>query len=402
MVNDRYCEIYGLDCGDHIYDNGVKLQDPGQRLQQEESSESLYGAFSRKSWRPRVYNLDAFFKPGQETDLETFMKTVNNVPQDCRFYPFRNDRFAFVDQAHAYVANPQGANNPATGDWGTMWDVKAEITCREPWLWGADQGLAYHENGQVWNFSSTLTNIGHMPCTLNYLQISGDYNAGQYLTGLDAGFVSPNDLYESYRMIRLCDQLMRDDLFELGWRDGIRHIYDCSFSKLWAEVSTDLHGKTSGGSQVGQTVTLDDGDYFMIPFRGPLPIVGNDTDLQPCLELWISAVSGTGGRVRVGKLADLSDAIDFTGNIDSAGYWKVWLTSLEGSGDLYVGFKANSGANGVTLTRFKGTVNRYLSRRQLAADVTAAIDEDFVIAVRGTGGLKYKFMQAITNYGYFY
>jgi hypothetical protein len=41
------------------------------------------------------------------------MKTVNNAPQDCRFYPFRNDRFAFVDQAHL-MCQSKGANNPAT------------------------------------------------------------------------------------------------------------------------------------------------------------------------------------------------------------------------------------------------------------------------------------------------
>lgn len=406
----RYIEIYGLQCTGQIKDDGVQLKDPGLQLNQVESAASLFGAYTRQSWKPRVYDISAFFKPGDETNLELFLQTVNQAPPDSRFYPHRNDRFAWIDVARASVGQVKGASTPGGGGWGSFWPVDIEITCRDPYLWGPDQGIPYEENNSypptylLPLYSATLTNNGHLPATLDYLQVSGDYYNSIYLTNLTAGFVDPANQAETDRLILLCSKLMRNDLFELGWRDGVRHSYSQNFAGLWSDVDIDLQGYTAGGVQYGQSVTLygATNDFFAIPFRGPLPLVGNNTELQPYFDVWVSAVTGNGGHVGVATLNDVSDFtwVGGAGDISTPGYHRVWLADLEGSGDIFIGLQASGAGNSITITQFAGVVNRYLSRKYLADTVYADPATTFQVAVKASGYLKK--VQAITNNCYYY
>ncbi len=392
MAVCRYCEIYGLDCGDHIYDEGVSLKDPGTQLSPTESSVSPYGAYTRKDWKPRVYGLKGFFLPGQETDLEEFLHFVNSAPMDSKFYPHRPDRFGFIDQAHAYVKDSQGAGNPTTGAEENLWNIEGEVTLRDPWLWGEDQGIPFTASPALWYTTPTLVNTGHMPCTINYMQVSGDYAGGGYVNDLQVGFVPPTNLLATDRLVTLCTSLMRDDLFELGWRDGVRHSYHCNFSKLWAEIGVDLHGCVSGGTQAGQSLTLDDGDYCIMPFYGPLPVSGDN----PYIELWVSALAGSNIVVYGDSMSNLYTS----SQVLKVGYNKIYIPNVEGYGDLFIGVKSVNGAgNSITLTEFKGTVNRYIARSALPA---AEVDEQFCIQLRCSWCLQLKFMQVSTNYGYNY
>ncbi len=383
-----YCQIHGYEFTDIMFADG--LSPSGGELGVEEITPpgGKYGDVRAKGRQPKKYRV----RVGSDDRelIEIFLKEVNTAPEDAPFYPFDAERRGLIASAYA-VAKPE----LYAYNW---YEAEAVITCREPWLYGPDKGIDFEWYKPIPAVSDLLTNVGQDEAPINYMQISGDYVSGSYLEGLSVRITPCDSTAEHDRELVLCDKLLRGDVFELGyWKGEVYHSYETDFSKIWSAISTDLHGKTSGGTQTDNTVTLDDGDYMMIPFHGPLPISGHRGSAM--IELTVDAISGTGGAVQVAYETSLSDMAEVNHDDLVVGENTIYI-DCEGRSHVAIGIKADIGAsNGLTLSRAFGKVKRYVPPKRIPA---LDIDESGKIRVESTAGTQAAFLQVVYNDRYYY
>jgi hypothetical protein len=169
------------------------------------------------------------------------------------------------------------------------------------------------------------------------MQCSGDYSGG-YVEDLSVRIVLDGASGKD-RELALCEKMLRNDLFELGWRGEARHTYEYNCDRSLAALSIDLHGLVSDGIWLGDRVLLDNGSYIMIPFYGPLPVAG--TPGSASLQLDIEAIGGDGGTVQVAEEIDLSDIAEVSHDALVIGAQTIPIPDLQGKGLVIVGVKAD-------------------------------------------------------------
>jgi hypothetical protein len=618
-----YCAIHGYDFSSIVYSEGVDPSGGELGVEETQVAGRNYADVSSKGRAAKKYKIKA--RSTDRDEIETFLKEVNTAPEDAEFYPFSTfypfdaTRFGLIASAFASLKPPK-----ITGAGKVFYEADAEIVCREAWLYGPDQGMAYAEDVALNAVSSLLTNEGHERAPISYLQASGDYydadpqdvcraifssaiayiidsykyhtwylpsSGGQavpfgtikmsriavstdaiyaigklngyiyrwqgidwvlynseivatdisvatdgtmgvisggvafiwsggvwvscggagitsitvlcfgyifvianmnvwrydgawtqistsnnatdidalsgtgivaifggisynliepstwvsfggadgvfialraeseenwgvvittsngnvwryistggwteltgivpaYVEGLSCRITPDTSSAEHDREMMLCDKLLRDDIFEVGWRQKeVRHSWETAFSKLWAETAIDVHGKTSGGSITDHVLTLDNSDYLMIPFHGPLPISGGRG--SACLELQVSAISGGSATAQVALLTDLEDMVEVDHDDLVVGLNTIYVPDLEGVGHVAIGIKA-AASGAVSLSNFRGSVKRYVAPAQIPF---ADPDEDFKIRVEKTAGTQLAFLQVAYNDRFWY
>lgn len=352
MVTTPYCEISGLDCNDvvqavdpkHGSRSIDKIKMPGKR----------YGRLADQGQSPSAWEVTARF--WDEVDMDEWLATINDIEPSIQAYLFRSDRFMLIDYADAHKDTHQIASDPAGTGPMNFYRAKATLYSPAPWEFGADQGIAY-TNGVISlpQSSSLLTNAGRIDAGLGYLHASGYYLPGTgYTEDLTLYFMA-GDGATILDQVELCDKLMQADAFRVSRWGEVEHYYTSNLGRTWADICLDLHSLASGGSISGGILTLDEEEYFYMPFYGsgyPLPATDD------CyLELWVTALSGTVSAY-VAFETDLSDAvaIDYTLRV---GYNKIYIPDAQGADFIGIGLVAAAGGS-VSVSKFKGTVNRYM------------------------------------------
>jgi hypothetical protein len=323
-----YCAIFDYDFSDIIYAEGVDPSGGAQSVEEITVAGRKYGDVREKGRQPKKYKVKA--RSLDRDEIEAFLRTCNTLPDEAEFFPFDAERMGYIASAFAAIQPIQRA-----GSGYNFYEAVAEITCREAWLYGPDQGIDFKWWEPLPSVSDTLTNAGHERAPISYMQCSGDYSGG-YAEDLSVRIVLDGASGKD-RELALCEKMLRNDLFELGWRGEARHTYEYNCDRSLAALSIDLHGLVSDGIWLGDRVLLDNGDYIMIPFYGPLPVAG--TPGSASLQLDIEAVSG--GAVQVAEEIDLSDIAEVDHDALVVGSQTIPVPDLQGKSLVIIGIKAD-------------------------------------------------------------
>ena len=215
------------------------------------------------------------------------------------------------------------------------------------------------------DYLDSVTNDGHIDAPVGLAVSSSSFWASNL--SLRIGYV------EMDRYILLLESGLGHDLFELNARGQVTHSWEADFTQTLGELSERVHGKTSGGSISGGALTLDNSDYFMIPFYGPLPLSGDPG--AAWIEVVLSAITGDEATVQIAKETDLSDMVAVEHDALVMGTNKIFIPDLMGEDHVAIGLKA--GASGsISITGLSAAVKRYVAPSTIPAikrDETATI-----------------------------
>jgi hypothetical protein len=386
----QYCSIHGYDFSSIIYAQGIDPSGGELGVEELTAPGRKYADVRDKGRSPKKYKVTA--RSTDRDEIEAFLAEVNTAPEDSEFYPFDAERFGLIASAHAVLKAPQ--------PWGAgynFYEAEAEITCREPWLYGPDKGITFAYDVALPAVSEALENEGQEQAPISYMQASGDYVSGSNVEDLSCRITLGSDEDAHDREMQLCEKMLRDDIFEVGWRRReVQHSWEANFGKLWSEISLDLHSKTSGGSITDEILTLDDSDYLMIPFYGPLPISGEPGAVY--LELQVTALSGDAPTVMVAIETDLHDMAAIEHDAPVVGLNTIYIPNLAGQGHVAIGIQAAESGS-VSLSGLKGVVKRYVAPYLIP---WADPGESFKIRVESTAGTQLAFLQLAYNDRYYY
>jgi len=392
MNVQQYCQIGPYDVSSNVYANGVSPSGGGFGVEEITSPHRLYADIRSKGRQPKKYKIRAFGQTREE--IETFLEICNTTDEDDEFFPFDSERFGLIASAHAGLEPLQV--------WGAgynFYTAIAEIVCREAWLYGPSQGLTFADFVALPAVSALLENAGHEAAPVRYLQASGDYVSSSYVEDLSLRITPGTSSAEHDREIQLCEKMLRDDLFELGWRGEVYHSYETDFGKLWTAIALDVHSKTSGGSITSEILTLDNSDYMMCPFYGPLPISGEPGAAYIELEVTdLTPHDGDGATCQVALETDLSDMAEVDHDALVVGKNKIYVPDLASQGHVALGIKAEASGS-VSLSNFKAGVRRYVAPQAIPATDPL---EEFKIRVESTAGTQLAFLEVEYNDRFYY
>jgi len=357
-ISTPYCEIDGLVCTDVV--TSIEPR-PGMRsVGKTKLPGKRYGRIVDQGQYPKSYLVKARF--WDEDDMDDWLEAVNDIQPGAEAFLFRNDRCVLVELAEAHKVEGQVALDPLTGAAMNFYRAEATLHCLDSYEYGVDKGIAYATAQTLPQTTALLSNAGKIPAGLDYLHVSGDYDASLGYTDDLTLSVLAADGTTILDQILLCGLLMRGDHWRLDRWGRIEHYYQSNLAQAWADTSIDLHGITSGGSISSGILTLDNNDHFYMPFRGssyPLPAT------EDCyIELWVSALANDVSVVAAFE-TDRSDWFDVDYTL-KVGYNKVYIPDCEGEDFIAMGVLAASGAaNTISLTGFRGTVHRYIPYSKL-------------------------------------
>ena len=357
-ISTPYCEIDGLVCTDVV--TSIEPR-PGLRsVGKTKLSGKRYGRIVDQGQDPKSYLVKARF--WDEDDMDDWLEAVNDIQPGAEAFLFRNDRCVLVELAEAHKAEGQVALDPLTGAPMNFYRAEATLHCLDSYEYGTDKGIAYATAQTLPQTTALLSNAGKIPAGLDYLHVSGDYDAGLGYTDDLTLSILAADGATVLDQIELCDILMRGDHWRLDRWGRIEHYYQSDFAKSLADIAIDLHSIFTGGSISSGVLTLDDGDHFYMQFHGsgyPLPAT------EDCyIELWVSALVNDVSVVAAFE-TDRSDWFEVDYDL-KVGYNRIYIPGCEGQEFVTMGVLAASGAsNTISLSAFRGTVHRYIPYSKL-------------------------------------
>ena len=383
----KYCAVWDYDISDVVYTDGVTSSNGGAGVEEIVIPGRSYGDVRSKGRQPKRYRIKA--RSWDRTELETLARTLNTCPEDAEFYPYDAERFGIIASCHGGVKAVDlchGGKN--------FYEIDGEIVCREAWLYGPDKGLGFMWEEAIPRVSDLLTNDGHERSPIGYMQFSGA-RISTYTEDLSVRITPDSSTAEHDRELVLCDKLLRGDIFEVNWRGDVRHSFDAQLISL-PVLTLDVQGKLSGGSITSEVLTLDNSDYLMIPFHGPLPISGEPGAAY--LELTVDAITGDGATVWMAKETDLSDIEEIDHDDLVVGQNTIYIPDVAGEEHLAFGVKA-AASGSVDISSLRGMVKRYVAPSKIPY---ADPDENFKIRVECTAGSLLRFSHVCFNGRFWY
>ena len=343
-----YVAFHGIQIDDIVDIDGVE-ESGGGRVIDSHSLPSMDYAGLVESGRDMVtYSFSA--NSSARADIDELVDEINNSPGDVEFYPREADRCVYATYAQA--GRTSVTKHYLAGVATNKYNVDATVYCRAANLLGNETTAGLLFNVDLPYTTASITNNGYHNSPPDYVYVSGDYDAA---TGFYANSIS---LEMGTFSLRLCDQLLRGDSFELDRYGSARHIYETDFPKLYSEQQIDLLGSTycdygTGGSITHEELYITNSGKILIPFFGPLAVSGN-----PALEFEVLQYTGE-PVVSYGFDASLEDIeeVDYT-IID--GKNTVGIPNAEGEDFVFFGITTDDTAS-IKLKNIKGTVDRYLS-----------------------------------------
>jgi len=383
----KYCAVWDYDISDVVYTDGVTSSNGGAGVEEIVIPGRSYGDVRSKGRAPKRYRINA--RSWDRTELEILARTLNTCPEDAEFYPYDAERFGIIASCHGGVKAVDlchGGKN--------FYEIDGEIVCREAWLYGPDQGLGFLWNSAIPRSSDLLTNAGHERSPIGYMQFSGA-RVSTYTEDLSVRITPGTSSAEHDRELLLCNKLLRGDIFEVNWRGDVWHSFEAEFVTL-PVLALDVQSKLSGGSITSGVLTLDDSDYLMIPFHGPLPIYGEPK--AATIELTVDALTGDGGTIWKATETDLSDIEEIDHDDLVVGQNTIYIPDVAGEQHLAIGIKA-AASGSVDISALKGMVKRYIAPSKMPY---ADPDEEFKIRLECTAGSELRFSQVCYNDRYWY
>jgi hypothetical protein len=352
MTDTPYVRLHGLEITDDTPANRVIVRDSlnisggGRKVEGNSCPGIEYAAVTENGREMVKFTFQVWSKT--RADIERVRMEANNCPVGAEFQPFNSSQILYVSKASASIAKPKAYID----GWGYYSDI--EVYCRDSFFLGEFQGIPYSLDVSLPQTVS-LTNNGNYESGLDYLLASGGYDA---LLGYTDDFAFAIDDVE----LRLCDQLLRGDVFRVSSVGDVLHSYETEFPRTYAGMQADLHGSSyvdygTGGSIAYQSFVMANSAKFMMTFKGPLPVKD-----RPYLEIECTAVIGS-PRVSYAVEADLSDIEDLDVDLE-VGVNKIYLPSLEGEDDVYIGVTTNASSS-LTLSRIYAQVPRYISSDEM-------------------------------------
>jgi hypothetical protein len=387
-----YCAIHGFDITDLVYaSNGIEPSGGGVGVEEILVPGRNYADIRHKGREPKKYRLRV--RSTDREEIEAFLNEVNTAPEDSEFYPFDAQRFGLIAAAKAMMTSPR-----LWGSGKLFYEAEAEILCRESWLYGPDKGIPYTTNVNLPAVSELISNNGHERAPMTYMQASGDISAGNYVENLSCRITPNTSTSEHDREIKLCEKMLRGDIFEVGWRKrDVIHSYHTTFDRLWSDIVLDFHSKYSGGAiYTSGLLTLWNNEYIMIPFYGPLPISGEPE--SAVIEFYVNSLTGDQPAVQVAREISLSDMQPVDHDDIVVGFNRIEVPGLEGEGHVALGLKAGNSCT-VDISELTARVKRYLATKMLP---WLDPGESGKIRVECTAGNKLKFLEVDFNDRYWY
>lgn len=383
-----YCEIDGVDFSALIKSEGVDISGGGAGVTEISTPYRNYADVRNSGRKMKKYTITTILTSDRAA-IEKFLETVNNADEDAKFYPFDAERFGMIASAHASISSAMALDRQ-------LYQARAEITCREPWLYGPSQGIDLKTVCRT--PQSVRITANNIRTPIRELRVSGqlDQPIPEYPSNLRIRITPGSSTAEWDRYILLCEKMLRSDLLTMNWRGEIVHSWEADLTKSLAALAVDVHGKIRGGSISSGVLTLDNSDYLMVPFYGPLPLSGDPGAAR--IEVVISAIAGDEATVQVAKKFDLSDMAPIDHDTLVVGTNKIFIPELTGEGYVAIGLKA--GASGsVSITGLLAAVKRYVAASRVPY---ANPGEDFQIRVETSGVAQLKLLQVDYNHRYYY
>ena len=355
MSATPYVQIFGLDFTSIMDGEDSMSGSGGGRKVDEYSLPEWKRAYTSdagrvaKTWSGEVHSATL-------QDIKDFLQEVNRAPSDSEFYFMDSDLCYYASLASAGFRKPM----PYLGNTANYYQADFEVTCNEPFAFGARQGLLYDDDVGLPSVSAALTNEGTEVNTLDYLAASGSYSPA-------LGYTDDLKLIVNDYELALCAQLMGHDLFELSRWGEVSHSYQLNFSRPYETLQTDLGGSAFcyGGTQDADSLTLTNGS-LMFPFAGPLPI-----SESPAPELDVHIESGT-WEVYQAFAGDLSD-VSLVDVSVSKGHNVISISDCDGQSFVAFGLKGSG-----VITDCKATVKRYMAESEMPE---IEVDDTFTIEV---------------------
>jgi hypothetical protein len=384
---DPYCAVHNYDFSSIVYLE--RVEPSGGELEVEEISSPTWSHAEIRAQGRKARKWVIHARSTDRDEIETFLETLNTVPEDAEFWPVEAGRSGRVGLAHAVLQPVRfGAGH-------NFYEAEGVITCREPWMYGPDKGIVPRWSAAL-PLVESITNEGQEDAPMDVIECRGEYYGSEYNENLTIRILPTGTSARHDRDLELCDKLLRGDLFRVGWHGDVIHSYEPDFRNLWASISIDVHGKTSGGSISSEVLTLDNSDYMMIPLYGPLPVSG-DADAAK-IELTVDALTGNGATVWYALATNLSDIAEVDHDDLVVGENEIYIPDLEGETHVALGIKA-AASGSVGISALKAEVKRYIAPSQMPVVESG---ETVDIRVETTAGDKLRYLAAIFNDRYYY
>jgi hypothetical protein len=356
-----YASIHGIELAGlmDVSDGGMD-ESGGERDIQSYSGPGQTSANVRENGYGDVtysFSADSF----ERADIEDLVAEIKTMPSESEICPREADRCNYVAYGHATRPTILISNNK------NMYHVDVKIVCRDNKLFGPDQGIEFLTD-QTLPQTVSLANSGYYDANLDYLYLSGKYDASLGLTRDLRLQMGDYDL-------RLIDQLMGRDSFKMDRFGNAEHFKETEFPENYATLQAELGGSTflnygTNGSMGYQALLLDNSAKILFPFYGPLPIRE-----APYLEVVLSRLVGH-PEVSVAYSSDVSDidGIDFE---LKTGLNKIWIPDSEGEDFIAIGITTDTSSS-CTISSIHAKVIRYVATNSVPV---VAPDEDFDITV---------------------
>lgn len=343
---EPYVSFHGLELALLVDEEGVG-EDGGERQIDDFSGPGRdYAEIREQGMGRTTYSFDAW--SDVRADIEALVAEVLTAPIDAEICPREADRCNYVVAASA--SRPKITPHYMGGIKVNQYHCQVSAVCRNGQLLGDEQGIELVSDPALPQTSS-LTNDGYYPAPLDYLYLSGKYDA---TLGLSRDLRLQMGDYD----IQLCSCLMGRDKFKLDRYGQIIHSKETNFSENYATLQAEMMGDTfcdygTSGSMAYESFVMGNSASLMFPFFGPLPIRE-----PPYLEVVISHLVGN-PIVYKSITSDLSivDEVEFTLKV---GINKVYIPACEGEGFVSFGIMTDTSSS-CTIDRIYGEVNRYIS-----------------------------------------
>ena len=381
------CTVWGYDFSSLVRADGVTSSGGAIKAEEIQSPGRNYADVREQGRQPKKYKIVAVSTDREA--IETFLGEVNTAPPGSEFYPVDATRCGYIASAWAAIKSKKIVNGT------NLYEVEAEITCLESWLNGPDQGIEMAWDEPLDVISDLLTNDGQERAPLSYLQLKSDVNL-PYVENLSVRITPSSSLLEHDRELILCEKLMRGMEIELGWQGDCIQSWEANFAKSMLSLSYDVILSTSGGSITSEVLTLQNGDYFLLPFYGPLPVAGSDEAAY--IDLVIDAITGDGAAACFALLPDLSYIYEVLHDDLVVGTNRIYIPGLESQTFVAIGIRATA-IGSISISALRGTVKRHVSPGQIPFSDPG---EDFKIRIEATAGNYLRFVQAFHNDRFWY
>jgi hypothetical protein len=183
--------------------------------------------------------------------------------------------------------------------------------------------------------------------TINYLMMSGDY---------DAGYTKKVYLTVNKTWLLLINQMMAGDCFEISRWGEVCHSYTVNWRTLatFSQLQTDLWGPTfcTGGVLGDDLLTFTSG-HIMFPFSGPLPCADSPS---PRLDFFLESGAPTIWRAFE---ADLSDKEEIDVDVKN-GHNSIEIPGCDGHSFVSIGMYGT-----FVISDLYAELHRYIAESEL-------------------------------------